>query len=350
MFLWHGDEVLLEKMTCKVAINGFGRIGRAVFRRFVELGRLTDIVALNDLASSDQLAYLLSRDSTHGSAPFVVSSKSGYLVVDGHHIAVLQESDPSRIDWCRYDVRLVIESSGRFRSLEQAGSHLSGGVGVVLVSSPAKGVPSFVWGVNHEGLVSSSSRVFSAASCTTNCATPLLAVLDRAFGIEACSLSTIHAVTVSQSLLDGPSAKNFRLGRGALQNIIPTSTGASKAVEEILPQLKGRLTGSAFRVPLPDISLLDLVLSFRHSVSLEEVFQALREASTREYEGILTLSTEDLVSTDILGNTHSSVVDCKASSSVEGSLIKLVAWYDNERGYSARVVDLAQFICDRCLM
>lgn len=336
-------------MAYKIAINGFGRIGRTIFRRFVKLGRLFDIVALNDLASSDQLAYLLMHDSTHGFSSFSVSSEKNILIVDGYRIPVFQEKDPSLIEWFRHGVELVIESSGRFCSMKEASLHFQKGVKAVLVAALAKDVPSLVWGVNHEQALSSKEKIFSAASCTTNCATPLLSILDRSFGIEACSLSTIHALTASQSLLDAPSVKNFRLGRGALQNIIPTSTGASKAVEEILPQMKGRLTGSAFRVPLPDVSLLDLVLSFRRSVSLDEVMHVLKEAAAQEYKDIISVTEDPLVSSDIQGNAHSSIVDCGVSSSVDGHLIKLIAWYDNESGYSARVVDLAQFICDRCL-
>ncbi|WP_108624243.1 type I glyceraldehyde-3-phosphate dehydrogenase [Candidatus Similichlamydia epinepheli] len=336
-------------MICKFAINGFGRIGRTVFRRFVEQGSLSSIVAINDLASPDSLAYLLKYDSTHGVLPCSVSNERDSLIVDGHRVLIFSESDPSKIGWGQCGVDVVIESTGRFCSKEGASLHLKGGARFVLVSAPAKGVDSLVWGTNHVKAISSCDKVFSAASCTTNCAVPLLDVLDRAFGIETCSLSTIHATTSSQTILDAPSSKKMRLCRSSLQNIIPTSTGASNAVEEVLPQLKGRLVGTSYRVPLPDVSLLDLVLTFRSSVTLSEVIQTLKAAASGDYKGIISVTDEHLVSKDLQGDSHSSIVDSKASAGIEGRLIKLVAWYDNESGYSARVVDLVHFICDQCL-
>nr|WP_204592938.1 glyceraldehyde 3-phosphate dehydrogenase NAD-binding domain-containing protein [Candidatus Similichlamydia epinepheli] len=333
----------------KFAINGFGRIGRTVFRRLVEKGLLSSISAINDLSSLDNLAYLLKFDSTHGVLPCSVSVEDDFLIVDGHRVVIFRETDPSCIKWGQHQIDVVIESTGRFCSKERASLHLKGGARSVLISAPADDITPIVWGVNHDQALSFVDKVFSAASCTTNCAATLLDVLDRAFGVEACSLSTIHATTSSQSLLDSPSAKNMRLCRGSLQNIIPTSTGASKAVEEVLPRLRGRLLGTAFRVPLPNVSLLDLVLTFRSFVTLNNVIKSLEEAASGSYKGIITVTNDFLVSSDIRGNCHSSIVDCKASVAIEGQLVKLVAWYDNERGYSARVVDLVQFICDRCL-
>ncbi|MCB1213304.1 MAG: type I glyceraldehyde-3-phosphate dehydrogenase [Chlamydiia bacterium] len=327
-------------MSVKVAINGFGRIGRLVFR-ILKSRRDIQVVAINDLVPADNLAYLLKYDSTHGRYYSKIEASTEALFVDGVETRVFSETDPKNLPWKDLGVDYVIESTGHFCSPELAGKHLEAGAKRVIISAPAKGdVPTFVMGVNHTQYDPSSHKIISNASCTTNCLAPLAKVLLDNFGIEEGLMTTIHSVTASQPTVDGPSKKDWRGGRSGAQNIIPASTGAAKAVALCLPELKGKLTGMALRIPTPDVSVVDLTVRLTKSTSYDEICEAIKEASEEEMRGILEYCDEQVVSSDFIGSTSSSIFDKLAGIQLNPHFFKLIAWYDNEFGYSCRVADM----------
>lgn len=331
-------------MSLKIAINGFGRIGRLVCR--IALGRSdVEIVAVNDLVPADNLAYLLKYDSTHGRYPGEISVKEGAVVVDGHRIEVLGERDPAQLPWSSLGVDYVIESTGLFTQREAAEQHLHAGAKRVIISAPAKGgVPTFAMGVNHQKYDPKEDLVVSNASCTTNCLAPAAKVLVDAFGIEEGLMTTVHAITATQPTVDGPSKKDWRGGRGGLQNIIPASTGAAKAVALCIPEVEGKLTGMAFRVPTADVSVVDLTVRLGRSTSYEEICKEMRQAAAGRMKGILSYCDEAVVSSDFIGSSYSSIFDAGAGIALNDRFYKLVMWYDNEMGYAHRVVDLAAYM------
>ncbi|WP_068466952.1 type I glyceraldehyde-3-phosphate dehydrogenase [Candidatus Protochlamydia phocaeensis] len=334
-------------MTINVAINGFGRIGRLVCRLACEREDLR-IVAINDIVPADNLAYLLKYDSTHGRYEKDVYAEDKAIVVNGHRILVFSEKDPQNLPWKDLKIDYVVESTGLFTTLEGAGKHLTAGAQRVIISAPAKGeVPTFVMGVNEEQYNPEKDRIVSNASCTTNCLAPITKVLLDRFGIEEGLMTTIHAVTASQPTVDGPSKKDWRGGRSASQNIIPASTGAAKAVALCLPQIKGKLTGMAFRVPTADVSAVDLTVRLSRPASYEEICQAMKEAAEGSMKGILAYCDEQVVSTDFIGSTYSAIFDKDAGIALNSTFYKVIAWYDNEMGYAARVVDLLVYMVSR---
>ncbi len=330
-------------MTTRVAINGFGRIGRAVFRIIMERQDSDiDVVAINDLADDEVLAYLLRYDTVMGALDSKVTLGEGVMTVGGHHVQMLMERDPAQLPWRDLDVDVVVESTGVFRDRASLEKHLEAGAKRVLLTVPAKDEidATVVLGVNDEEL-DASDRIVSNASCTTNCLAPLAKVLDDSFGIKRGVMTTVHAYTNDQRLADVPH-KDLRRSRAATENIIPTTTGAAKAVGEVLPKLQGKLDGMAMRVPVPDGSTVDLVVEVEQPVDADRIREAVRNAAQGDMRGILEYSEEPLVSTDIIGNPHSSIFDANATQVLGDNLIKVMSWYDNEWGYSNRVVDLIE--------
>ncbi len=326
----------------KVAINGFGRIGRLAFR-FAHKHEKVKIVAVNDLIHPENLAYLLKYDSTHGKFDAKIEAKDDHLMVDSDKVVITAEKDPSKLPWKDLDVDFVIESTGRFTNLDDAKKHITAGAKRVIISAPAKGdVPTFVYGVNHKQYDPKTHFVVSNASCTTNCLAPITKVLLDNFGIEEGLMTTIHAVTATQPPVDGPSHKDFRGGRSAMSNIIPSSTGAAKAVGLCIPEIKGKLTGMAFRVPTADVSVVDLNVKLSQETTYEEICQAMKKASETDMLGVLGYTEEDLVSTDFISDTRSSIFDKKAGIALTSKFYKLISWYDNEMGYAARIIDLVE--------
>lgn len=329
-------------MSVRIAINGFGRIGRLVLRNIIRSHSDIEIVAINDLVPPDNLAYLLKHDSVHGLASFSIESTADHLIVAGRKIRVCSEKEPKRLPWKELDVDYVLESTGHFTERAKLEEHLEAGAKRVLLSAPAgKEVPLYVMGVNHtEYEPNELNRVVSNASCTTNCLAPLAKVLLNQFGIVEGLMTTVHAVTASQPVVDGPSKKDFRAGRAAGSNIIPASTGAAKAVARCLPELEGKLTGMAFRVGVLDVSVVDLTVKLKKETSYHDVCKAIKAAAEGEMKGIIEYCDEELVSSDFIGNKASCVFDAKASFGLNSTFYKLVAWYDNEMGYATRLVDL----------
>ncbi len=324
----------------RIAINGFGRIGRCSFKQFIEDDRF-EIVGVNDLSDLDELAYLLKYDSVHGWYPRKVSTSGSDLVVDDATISFSQERDPSRLPWGDLDVDVVIESTGAMRSREDAAGHLEAGASRVVISAPSDDADAtFVYGVNDDTFDPERHHVVSNASCTTNCLAPVAKVLSDSFGVEHLMMTTIHAYTSSQSLMDLPTRKRRR-GRAAALSIIPTTTGATKATAVVIPELEGRMDGMAFRVPVEDGSVTDITAVLHRTVTIDEVHSALTEAAEGRMKGVLRVTEEALVSRDIIGDPHSSIVDAESTLLLQGNVIKIVAWYDNEWGYSARMVDIA---------
>jgi len=329
-------------MTIKVGINGFGRIGRIVFRAAQERNDL-EIVAINDLLDADYMAYMLKYDSTHGRFNGTVEVKDGHLVVNGKTIRVTAERDPANLKWGEVGVDVVAEATGLFLTDETARKHITAGAKKVVLTGPSKdNTPMFVMGVNHKTY--DGQDIVSNASCTTNCLAPLAKVLNDKFGIVEALMTTVHATTATQKTVDGPSHKDWRGGRGASQNIIPSSTGAAKAVGKVIPELNGKLTGVAFRVPTPNVSVVDLTARIEKSATYEEICAAMKAASEGELKGVLGYTNEDVVSTDFNGEKLTSVFDAKAGVSLNKNFVKLVAWYDNETGYSNKVLDLISHI------
>ncbi|WP_257667597.1 type I glyceraldehyde-3-phosphate dehydrogenase [Parapedobacter tibetensis] len=327
----------------KIGINGFGRIGRLAFRAAVNRPDV-EIVGINDLVEPDYMAYMLKYDSTHGRFDGTVEAKDGNLIVNGKTIRVTAEKDPANLKWNEVGAEVIIESTGLFLTKETAQKHIDAGAKKVVMSAPAKDdTPTFVIGVNHKEL-RADQTIVSNASCTTNCLAPLAKVLHDKFGIIEGLMSTIHAVTATQKTVDGPSAKDWRGGRGAYQNIIPSSTGAAKAVGLVLPELKGKLTGMSFRVPVPDVSVVDLTARLEKPATYEEIKQAFKDASEGELKGILGYTEEDVVSEDFRGDARTSIFDAKAGISLNDTFVKVVSWYDNEWGYSNKLVDLVELV------
>ncbi len=321
----------------KIAINGFGRIGRLTFRALLDKNNV-EVVAINDLTDTHTLAHLLKRDSVHGSFPGTVEATDDTLIVNGKTIRVLAERDPAALPWKDHGVEIVLESTGRFVDEAGAGKHLTAGAKRVIISAPAKGnIPTVVLGVNDDTMTGDET-IISNASCTTNCLAPMAKVLHENFGIVKGYITTVHAYTADQNIQDAPH-KDLRRARAAAVNIVPTTTGAAKAVGLVLPDLKGKLDGNAVRVPTPDGSLTDLVAELSREVTAEEINAAMKAASEGPLKGILEFSTEPLVSSDIIGNPHSSIFD-SLMTSTNGTLVKCVSWYDNEAGYSHRTADL----------
>jgi len=344
-------------MAVKVAINGFGRIGRLVFRALVEqglLGSTFDVVAVGDIVPADNLAYLLKYDSSQGKFNGTVSSKKSsadkleddVLVVNGHDILVVSARSPAELPWGKLGVQLVIESTGLFTEAEKAKGHITAGAKKVIISAPAKGEDiTVVMGVNDDKIDLAKHHIISNASCTTNCLAPVAYVLlKEGFGIAEGLMTTIHAYTATQKTVDGPSKKDWKGGRTAAQNIIPSTTGAAKAVALVLPEVKGKLTGMAFRVPVPTVSVVDLTFKTTKDTSLDEIKAALKKASETYLSGILGYTDEEVVSSDFIHDQRSSIFDAGSSIELNKNFFKLVSWYDNEWGYSNRVVDLSKKI------
>src|SRR5438067_2398913 len=323
----------------KIGINGFGRIGRLAFRAAIERADI-EIVGINDLVEPDYMAYMLKYDSTHGQFKGTVAVEGGHLVVNGKTIRVTAEKDPANLKWNEVGAEIIIESTGLFLTQETAQKHIDAGAKKVVMSAPAKDdTPTFVMGVNNKEL-KANQTIVSNASCTTNCLAPIAKVLNDKFGIEEGLMSTIHAVTATQKTVDGPSHKDWRGGRGAYQNIIPSSTGAAKAVGLVLPELKGKLTGMSFRVPVPDVSVVDLTFKTAKATSYKDICAAMKRNAEGELEGMLGYTEEEVVSSDFIGDARSSIFDAGAGIELNANFFKVVAWYDNEWGYSNRVVDL----------
>lgn len=332
----------------RIGINGFGRIGRNVFRAALRRDDV-EVVAVNDLTDAKTLAHLLKYDSVHGTLDAEVEARDGVLVVNGKEVRVSAERDPANLRWGEWGVDIVVESTGRFTNREDAAKHLAGGAKKVIISAPAKNEDiTIVLGVNEHRYDPEKHHVISGASCTTNCLAPVAKVLHETFGIRRGLMTTVHAYTNDQQILD-LAHKDLRRARAAAQSIIPTTTGAAKAVALVLPELAGKLNGMAFRVPTPNVSVVDLVAELERPATVEEVNTALKRAAEGELKGILAYTEEPLVSRDFNGNPHSSIVDALSTMVIEDSLVKVVAWYDNEWGYSNRVVDLAAYIARRGL-
>jgi glyceraldehyde 3-phosphate dehydrogenase len=323
----------------KIGINGFGRIGRLVFRAAINNPKV-EIVGINDLIDVDYMAYMLKYDSTHGIFKGDIAIDGGHLVVNGKKIRVSAEKDPANLKWDEIGAEYVVESTGLFLTQETGAKHIAAGAKRVIMSAPAKDdTPTFVMGVNHLKYTADMSIV-SNASCTTNCLAPIAKVLNDNFGILEGLMTTVHAVTATQKTVDGPSAKDWRGGRGAYQNIIPSSTGAAKAVGLVIPELKGKLTGMSFRVPTPDVSVVDLTCRLVNGASYDAIKAAMKAASENEMKGILGYTEDEVVSNDFLGDARTSIFDAKAGISLNDNFVKVVSWYDNEWGYSNKVVDL----------
>ncbi|WP_162415309.1 type I glyceraldehyde-3-phosphate dehydrogenase [Cyclobacterium roseum] len=331
----------MEKI--KVGINGFGRIGRLVFRAAQERDDV-QIVGINDLIGVDYMAYMLKYDSTHGRFEGDVEVKDGKLVVNGNAIRVSSEKNPADLKWSDIGAEIIVESTGLFLTKETAKGHIDAGAKKVVMSAPSKDdTPMFVMGVNESSYTSDMVYV-SNASCTTNCLAPLAKVVNDNWGIEEGLMTTVHATTATQKTVDGPSMKDWRGGRGAGQNIIPSSTGAAKAVGKVIPELNGKLTGMAFRVPTPDVSVVDLTVRLVKGASYEEICAKMKEASEGDLKGILGYTEDAVVSNDFIGDARTSIFDAGAGIQLSDKFVKLVAWYDNEWGYSTKVVDLVQYI------
>lgn len=335
-------------MAIKVGINGFGRIGRNVMRASLGDPEI-DFVAVNDLTDTKTLAHLLKYDSIMGNLEHAISAEGDTIRVDGDSFKVFSEKDPGAIDWESVGAEIVIESTGRFTKAEDAAKHLRGSVKKVIISAPAKGEDvTIVLGVNEHMYDPANHRVISNASCTTNCLAPVAKVIHEKFGIRNALMNTIHSYTNDQQLLDLPH-KDLRRARAAALSMIPTSTGAAKAVALVIPELKGKFDGISVRVPTPNVSLVDVVINVEKTTSTDEVNRVLKDAANEELKGILAFSEEPLVSIDFRGNPHSSIVDAENTKVIDGTAVKILAWYDNEWGYSCRVRDLVKFIADKGL-
>lgn len=326
----------------KIAINGFGRIGRLVFRAAMERENL-QVVAINDLIDIEYMAYMLKYDSTHGRFNGTVEVSGNSLVVNGRSIRVTAERDPANLKWDEVGAEIVVESTGLFLTDETARKHIEAGAKNVIMSAPSKdSTPMFVAGVNFNDY--KGEDIVSNASCTTNCLAPLVKVINDKYGIETGLMTTVHATTATQKTVDSPSAKDWRGGRGAGQNIIPSSTGAAKAVGRVIPELNGKLTGMAFRVPTPNVSVVDVTLNLKTPASYDDICATVKAASENEMKGILDYTEEQVVSNDFIGEKCTSVFDAKAGIAMSDTFVKLVSWYDNEMGYSNKVLDLAEHI------
>merc|ERR1711872_440183 len=329
----------------KIGINGFGRIGRLVCRAALIKG--AEVVAVNDpFIDLDYMVYMFKYDSTHGRWKGTVEKGDGCLVIDGKKIAVFNCMNPAEIPWSTAGAEYVVESTGVFTTIDKAGAHFKGGAKKVIISAPSADAPMFVCGVNLEKY-DKSMTVVSNASCTTNCLAPIAKVIDDNFGLLEGLMTTVHATTATQKTVDGPSGKDWRGGRGAQQNIIPSGTGAAKAVGKVIPKLNGKLTGMAFRVPTPDVSVVDLTVRLERGASYADICKCIKDASKGSLKGILGYTDEDVVSCDFYGDDRSSIFDAKAGIQLSNTFVKLVSWYDNEMGYSYRVIDLISYMQSR---
>ena len=329
-------------MSIKIGINGFGRIGRLVFRAAMKQSDVT-IVGINDLLEVNHLAYLLKYDSVHGNFDGTVEVEGRNLVVDGKTINISAERDPKAIGWGRLNTDVVAECTGIFTTLEKAQSHIDGGAKKVVISAPSADAPMFVMGVNHDD-VKTNQIIVSNASCTTNCLAPIAKVLNDNFGIEEGLMTTVHATTATQFTVDGPSKKDFRGGRSSLLNIIPASTGAAKAVTKVIPSLVGKLTGMAFRVPTANVSVVDLTVRLKKQTSYEEIKSVMLKHSQTDLKNILGYTEEAVVSQDFIGDIRTSIFDAGAGMELNSGFFKIISWYDNECGYSNKLIDLAKHI------
>tara|TARA_B100001989_G_C24484631_1_gene436277 strand:+ start:37 stop:1038 length:1002 start_codon:yes stop_codon:yes gene_type:complete len=325
-----------------IGINGFGRIGRMVLRATLQRTDL-EIRAINDLLDVDHLVYLLKYDSVHGNVDAEIHSGSDYISVNGNKISIFSEKDPAKIDWTSVGVSTVVECTGLFTARDDAAMHLTGDVKNVIISAPSKDAPMFVMGVNHEK-ININDKVVSNASCTTNCLAPAVKVLHDNFEVKEALMTTVHAATATQFTVDGPSRKNYRLGRSALNNIIPTSTGAAKAVTKVIPSLEGKITGMAFRIPTANVSVVDLTVKLGTSTSYQDIMNAFEFASNNELKGILGFTNDNVVSQDFVGDPRTSIVDAGAGIELNDTFFKLIIWYDNEAGYSNKLLDMALHI------
>tara|TARA_R110002072_G_scaffold16233_3_gene63834 strand:- start:10442 stop:11440 length:999 start_codon:yes stop_codon:yes gene_type:complete len=325
-------------MKTKIAINGFGRIGRLAFR-IASQNPSVEVVAVNDLLEIDHLAYLLEYDSVHGRFPGTIEVKNSDLIVNGRSIRVTNERNPENLQWDQVEASIVLDCTGIFKEKESAQAHIDAGAKKVVISAPSKTAPMFVMGVNHNEL-KASDTIISNASCTTNCLAPLAKIIHDNLGIVEGLMTTVHSVTATQSTVDQPSKKNYRLGRSGLANIIPTTTGAAVAVTKVIPALEGKLTGMAFRVPTVDVSVVDLTVRTEKAATYDEVKKLFKDASTGEYKGIVSYTEAAVVSQDFVSNPHTCNFDAEAGIALNDNFFKLIAWYDNEYAYSAKLVEL----------
>ena len=333
-------------MSVKIGINGFGRIGTLAFQAALKKKEV-EVVAINDpFVAADYMAYMTKYDTVHGRFNGEVTSKEGTLIVDGKEIKVYNEMDPHNIPWGELGVDYVLECSGVFTTMEKAQAHIDAGAKKVIISAPSKDAPMFVMGVNNDKY-DPSMNIVSNASCTTNCLAPLAKVINDNFGIKDGLMTTVHATTATQKTVDGASKKDWRGGRAAAANIIPSSTGAAKAVGKVIPELNGKLTGMAFRVPTVDVSVVDLTCNLEKPATMEEICEAVKKASENEFKGIIEYVEDPVVSSDFINDEHTSIFDATAGISLTDTFVKLVAWYDNEWGYSNKLVDLACYIASK---
>lgn len=323
----------------KIGINGFGRIGRLALRASLDHPEI-EVVAINDLMDINQLAYLLKYDSVHGVLNEEVEVKNNTLVVNGKSIRVTAIKEAEKLDWGAVEVDLVLDCTGIYKELDSASKHLDAGAKKVLISAPSKTAPMYVMGVNHQK-ITAEQNIISNASCTTNCLAPMAKIIDTNFGLVEGLMTTIHASTASQSVIDQGNNKNYRLGRSALNNIIPTSTGAAIAVTKVIPELKGKLTGMAFRVPVANVSVVDLTVRTEKATTIQEINEVFKHASQNEYKGLVAYVEQPLVSQDFVTNTYICNYDAGASMELNSNFFKLVSWYDNEYGYASKMIDLA---------
>lgn len=326
-------------MKLRIGINGFGRIGRLVLRESIVRNDV-QVVAINDLMDVEQLAYLLKYDSVHGNFKATVTVENGHLVVNGQPIRVTAEKDPSALKWNEVQADVVADCTGVFTTLEKAKAHLDAGAKKVVISSPSADAPMFVMGVNDH-LLTAADTIISNASCTTNCLAPLAKILNDNFGIEEGLMTTIHAATASQLTVDGPSKKDYRAGRSALNNIIPASTGAAKAVGKVIPELKGKLTGLSMRVPVADVSVVDLTVKLKRETSYAEIMSVFKNASETDFKGLVGFTEDEVVSQDFVSDERICIIDAKAGIALNSTFYKIIAWYDNEYGYAAKLIDLS---------
>ena len=330
-------------MSIKIGINGFGRIGRMVFRACLEHPEI-DVVGINDLCPADYLAYMLKYDTMHGRCKADIESRENALVVNGQVIPVFSERDPANLKWGKLGAEYIVESTGLFLTKEKAAGHIAAGAKKVIMSAPSKDdTPMFVMGVNHKNYTSDMQFV-SNASCTTNCLAPIAKVLHENFGIKDGLMTTIHSVTATQETVDGPSLKDWRGGRAATANIIPSSTGAARAVGKVIPELNGKLTGTSMRIPSADVSIVDLTCRLEKGASYDEICAAVKAASEGPMKGVIEYVDEDVVSADFITDPHTSIFDAKAGLALNDNFVKLMAWYDNEWGFSNKMLDLTRHI------
>ena len=325
----------------KVGINGFGRIGRLALRTAMKRENV-QIVAINDLLEVDYLAYMLKYDSVHGNFDGEVTTKDGNLIVNGNTIRITAERNPEDLKWNEVEAEYVLECTGIFKSIEQGNLHIKAGAKKVVVSAPSKDAPMFVMGVNHHEL-KATDNIISNASCTTNCLAPIVKVLNDNFGIVEGLMTTVHAATATQNTVDGPASKNWRIGRSAIHNIIPSTTGAAKAVGKVIPEMNGKLTGMAFRVPTMDVSVVDLTVRLEKSASYEVIKSAMKNASENEMKGILGYTEDEVVSQDFVSDPRVSIFDANAGIALNDNFVKIVSWYDNEMGYAVKLLDLLEY-------